>query len=120
MAVRAHAEADSGIDLGPAPPRPRTLREHLRAEGKGFSRRQREAALRLARDMGWSGLLHTRISLGRGEYRLVVNGAGAHVLLDGDVKAVTTDVDMEALLARLAEDELPAKLDAEIRNQLSS
>ena len=119
MAVRAHMEAGSGIDLGPAPPRPRTLREHLRAEPKGFSRRQREAALRLARGMGWSGLLHTRISLGRGQYRLVVDGAGAHVLLDGDVKAATTDVDMEALLARLAEDELPAKLDAELRTLLT-
>ena len=91
------------------------LRELLGAGATDWSKVQEEAALKLARGMGWRELLSTRISLGKGDYRLQVDGRGAHLLLDGEVKAVTTEVDREALLERLSKTPIPPKLDAEVR-----
>ena len=68
--------------------------------------------------MGWSALLRTRISLGKGDYQLQVDGRGVHLLLDGDVKAVATEIDWDGLLERLGETSIPAKLDAKVRATL--
>jgi hypothetical protein len=70
--------------------------------------------------MGWSQVMQTRINLGKGEYRLQVDGRGAHILLDGEVKAVTTEIDREGLFARLAEAAIPLRLDTEVRADLGS
>lgn len=113
MAALAHQQGATGIDLGPAPPSVLPLRALL--EGAP-PKAARTAALRLARGMGWENeVLTTRISLGKGDYRLTIDGRGAHLLLAGDVKAVSSEVDQAALLARVAVAELPARLDAELR-----
>lgn len=118
MAVLAHRLADSGIDLGRAPERIKPLRELLQVAGGKWGSRQADAALALARGLGWSDLLHTRISLGKGDYRLQVDGRGAHVLLEGDVKAVVTEVHPEALLGRLSKATVPSKLESAVRENL--
>lgn len=115
MAALAHRQAGSDLDLGPAPQRITPLRELLAGVVGKWNKNQEAAALTLARGMGWSALLRTRISLGKGDYRLQVDGRGAHLLLDGDVKAVTTETDWDALLERLGETAIPAKLDAKVR-----
>ena len=117
MAVLAHREAGSGVDLGPAPERIKPLRELLQATGGNWDRRQVDAALALARGLGWSDLLQTRISLGKGDYRLQVDGRGAHILLEGDVKAVVTEVPPEALLGRLSKAAVPPKLEMTVREK---
>lgn len=118
MAAMAHRQAESGLELGPAPERVAPLREFFAiAEGK-WSRKQAEAALTLARGLGWSDLLQTRISLGKGDYRLQVDGRGAHILLEGDVKAVVTEVEPDVLLGRLSKTLVSPKLEASVREKL--
>jgi hypothetical protein len=70
--------------------------------------------------MHWPQLLQTRISLGKGDYRLQVDGRGAHLLMDGDVNAVTTEVDRAGLFALLAESTVPERVDAEVRAVLKA
>ena len=120
MAALAHRLGESGLDLGPTPERIRPLRELLGATGGDWTKPQQAAALALARAQGWGQVLRTRISLGKGDYRLTVDGRGAHLLLDGDVKAVTTEIDRDAFLSRLAEATIPAKLAAQVRASLPS
>lgn len=117
MAALAQQHRGSGLDLGPAPPPVLPLRALLE---QAPPKARVDAALRLARGMGWAAdLLTTRISLGKGEYRLSVDGRGAHLLLAGDVKAVASEIDETALLTRLADAEVPPRLDAELREQLA-
>lgn len=118
MAALAHRQAGSGVELGQAPARIVSLREIFLVTDGSWSRRQNDAALTLARGMGWGALLRTRISLGKGEYRLEVDGRGAHLLLEGDVKAVSTEVHRSALLDRLSATSVPPKVDAAVRNIL--
>jgi hypothetical protein len=118
MAALAHRIEGSGLDLGPAVPRVRPLLELLHAEAGDWSKSQRDAALALARDMGWMEILTTRISLGRGDYRLQVDGRGVHLLLDGDVNAVRTEVDRTRLLQALSSARLPAKIESRVRKML--
>lgn len=114
MAAAAHRLAGSGLDLGPAPPRAVPYREFLAPGARGWSAGQREVALRLARECGWD-CISTRIDLGKGDYRLVVDGSGAHLLLPGEVKAVTAEVAMDTFLAKLAETRLSRDLDSRVR-----
>lgn len=117
MAALAHRQQATGLDLGPAPPPVLPLRALLQ---QAPPKAAREAALTLARSMDWTAdLITTRISLGKGDYRLTVDGRGAHLLLAGDVKAVASEVDQAALLARLADADVPARVEAELRRLLT-
>ena len=118
MAALAHRHRQTGLDLGPAPQRVRPLRELLGPAEGTWTRPQQEGALKLARGLGWDQVMRTRISLGKGDYRLQVDGRGVHLLLDGEVKAVTTEIDREGLLARLAEAAVPVKLEIQVRSGL--
>ena len=118
MAALAHQQGATGIDLGPAPPPMLPLRALLESAPPKAAQ---TAALRLARGMGCENeVLTTRISLGKGDYRLTIDGRGAHLLLAGDVKAVSSEVDQAALLARLAAAEIPGRLEAELRELLDT
>jgi len=115
MAASAQQAADSGLELGPAPAYLRSLRDLLTPGDRGWNSKQQQAALALARGMDWTDIVHTRISLGKGEYQLRIDGSGAHILLDGEVKAVTITVDPPELLARLSTRPPPPKLEAAVR-----
>ena len=117
MASSAQQSAGTGLDLGLAPAWRRPLRDLLTPGAKGWTRKQQKMALALARGMGWKDIVHTRISLGKGDYQLQINAGGAHILLDGEVKAVTTQVEIEPLLQRLGDTVLTAKLEATVRKQ---
>lgn len=117
MAAMAHRIAHTGLDLGPAPSRPVPLRELFTPGVRGWSNSLKEAALVLARECKWA-CIQTRISLGKGDYRLVVDGAGAHILLAGEPKAVTTEVELEPFFDALARTPVSEKLDRKIRDLL--
>jgi hypothetical protein len=120
MAALAQRHQQTGLDLGPAPGRVRPLRELLGTRGRPWNKSQQAGALTLARGMGWSQVMQTRISLGKGDYRFQVDGRGAHILLDGEVKAVNTEIDREGFFARLADSAIPVRLDAAVRADLGS
>jgi hypothetical protein len=120
MAALAQRHQQTGLDLGPAPERVRPLRELLGPSEGAWNRIQQAGALTLARGMGWSQVMQTCISFGKGDYRLQVDGRGAHILLDGEVKAVTTEIDREGLFARLAGAAIPVRLDTDVRADLGT
>jgi hypothetical protein len=84
---------------------------------KGWSNVQKEAALALARECKWD-CIQTRVSLGKGDYRLVVDGGGVHILLVGEAKAVLTEVDRNQFFTALSQTPIPDKLDRKIRDLL--
>ncbi|WP_295450326.1 hypothetical protein [uncultured Thiodictyon sp.] len=118
MAAVAQRIAESGLDLGPVPERIRPLRELFGANGADWTKSPPSAALALARALGWDQVLRTRIRLGKGVYEFRVDGRGAELLLDGDVKVIN-EIDREAFLAQLAEAQIPAKLAAQVRASLA-
>lgn len=117
MAAMAHRIAHTDLDMGPPPLRPIPLRELFLPGQKGWSNAQKEAALVLARECKWS-CVQTRVSLGKGDYRLVVDGGGVHILLAGEAKAVATEVDREQFFAALAQTPISDKQDRKVRDLL--
>ncbi len=117
MATLAQRMAGTSLDLGPQPHRPLPLRELFVPGQKGWGNVQKDAALMLAREYKWS-CLQTRVSLGKGDYRLIVDGGGAHIVLAGEAKAVATEVDHEQFLAALAQTPISAKFDRKVRDLL--
>lgn len=117
MAAMAHRMAGTGISLGAPPSRPLPLRELFALGPKGWSSTQKDAALQLARECKWS-CIQTRVSLGKGEYRMIVDGGGMHVIISGEAKAVITEVDREQFLRALAGTALSDKQDRKVRELL--
>jgi hypothetical protein len=99
MAHVAHRALNSNFDLGPVPERPKAFREMF--EPPVWSKKMNEAALFLARQRQWA-CIQSRVRLGKGEYKLVIDGSGANILLDGDVKSVDVLVDRDKLLNKLS------------------
>lgn len=119
MAAMSHRMSKTGIDLGLAPPRPIPLRELFFSGPKGWVNTQKEAVLLLARECKWE-CIQTRVSLGKGEYRVIVDGAGVHIILAGEAKAVVTEVDREKFYSNLALTPISSKLDRKIRDALKA
>jgi hypothetical protein len=117
MAAMAHRIAGTGLDLGSPPSRPLPLRELFLLGQKGWSAAQKDAALVLARECNWS-VIQTRISLGKGDYRLVVDGSGMNIIIVGEAKAVVTEVDREQFLIALASTPISDKQDRKVRDRL--
>lgn len=117
MAAMSHRMASNDLDLGLPPPRSLPLRELFLSGQKGWSAAQKDAALGLARDCKW-GCIQTRVSLGKGDYRLVIDGGGMHIIVAGEAKAVVTEVDREQFLVALACTPIPDKQDRKVRDLL--
>ena len=120
MAAIAHHMAGSGIDLGKPPARPMPLRELFVPGAKGWTTKQREAALLLARESKWSECIHTRINLGKGEYRMVIDGGNVQILLPGDIKAVVTEVDLAQFFSLLGGATTSPKTEKRVRDLLNA
>lgn len=117
MAALAHRIGGTGLELGTPPARPSPLRELFGPEPKGWSKPQKEAALWLAREQKWDGI-QTRISLGKGDYRMEVNGTGLHILVEGEAKAVVTEMDPARFFPQLAQARIADKPDRKVREIL--
>ena len=119
MATMAHRMASTDIDLGLPPPRPRPLRELFLPGPRGWSAAQKDAAVMLARECKWGGI-QTRVSLGKGDYRLVLDGSGMHIIIAGEAKAVATEVDREQFLVALASTPISDKQERKVRELLKN
>ncbi len=118
MAYLSHQIADSGFNLGVLPERRLSLRE-LFGERNPDSKAN-NAALGIARACKWD-CIKTRIKLGKGAYQLVIDGAGASLVLDGDIKAVEAEVDWDKFRACLkGTPTIPAKVELEARKMLGN
>lgn len=118
MAAMAHRLAGSEIDLGEPPARPMPLRELFVPGAKGWTTKQRDAALLLARESKWSECIHTRINLGKGEYRMVIDGGSVQILLPGDVKAVVTEVNLPQFFSLFGGTATSLKAEKKVRDFL--
>lgn len=118
MAAMAHRLAGSEIDFGKPPARPMPLRELFVPGAKGWTTKQREAALLLARESKWSECIQTRINLGKGEYHMVIDGGGVQILLPGDVKAVVTEVNPTLFFGLLSGTTTSLKTEKKVRDLL--
>lgn len=119
MAAIAQRMSDAGVDLGVPPARPKPLRELFECGPRGWNKGQKEAALLLARNCKWC-CIQTRVTLGKGKYRIEVDGRGLHVLIDGEAKAVLTEVDDERFFIELARERLTRKQEQKVRDFLKS
>ncbi len=117
MADIAHRIAESKIELGQPPVRPQSLLELLSPETSSMSKIQKEAALYIARELKWE-CIQTRINLGKGDYHLGVTTAGIQLTLDGDVKAVITEVLEQEFMSKLCNTEITGKVDRRVREIL--
>ena len=115
MARMAQRLAGSGLDLGKSPARVKPLRE-LFGDGSAWRAREAEAALRLARSNDWD-CVHSRISLGRGAYKLTVEGGAVHVDLPGEPR-VTTEVDAARFFRYLATERVDPGIESKVRGML--
>lgn len=115
MAYIAHRASASGLGLGPAPPRCIPLREFLHSKGRTWTSKQNNVALNLAKEFKWD-CIHTKVSLSKGEYRLLIDGSGTHIIFPGEVKSVTTEVDPAVFMKKLAETSLPYDVENKIRS----
>ena len=114
LAAMAHRISSTGISIGAVPLRPKSLRELFLAESNFWTKQQNEAALVMARDCHWP-CIKTRITIGKGEYQLLVNGSGMQIVLDGEAKAVVTEVDRNAFMTAFSQYKITNKMDAKIR-----
>lgn len=116
MAHLAHRLSGSDLKMGNLPDRPRSLRELLSDEKS--EKKVNDAALYIARKCKWD-CIKTRIKLGKGDYQLLIDGSGASLVLDGDIKAVEAEVDQEKFMVFLSgESGIPAKVENEARKML--
>ncbi len=117
MAVLAHRFAGTDMML-PKVDAPFLLSEYFETES--WSKSRQDAAVYLAKKQKWK-CVTTRISLGRGDYQLNVGAGGVDIVLDGEVKAVRTEVDREQFNAALAQLHIiDPKQDAELRKLLGA
>ena len=115
MAHLSHRMAGTGLDLGEAPARVRSVRELL-GDGSTWRSREKAAARALARAQKWD-CVHTRISLGAGEYRLVVKGGSTHIEVPGEPR-ISPEVDLDRFFESLAGARLDHATEAKIRKEL--
>jgi len=101
MAALAHRMADSGVEFGEAPGRPKFLRERFVSNGVPFGKIEMRAAVEVARKRKWD-CLQTVVTLGKGDYRMKIDGRGMHIEFNGDAKSVETVVDADRFLEQLA------------------
>lgn len=115
MARLSHCIAGTGLGLGDAPPRVRPLRE-LFGDGSSWRASERSAALTLARAAHWD-CVHTRISLGAGEYRLVVKAGSTFVEVPGEPR-ILPEVDLDRFFELLSSVRLDHATEAKVRKTL--
>ena len=116
MAALAHRLDGSGCDLGSPPPRVRPLRE-IFGDPASWGPAEEEAALRLASELKWTDCSRTTVSLGRGSYRLRIEGGSVHIDC-ADRPRVDTHLDRDRFCAHLARRSIDANLEADVRARL--
>jgi len=115
MAVTEQNNNGGGLAFGPEPAPPIPVRELFRSGERGWNKAQQDAALALARERKWSACIQTRIRLGQGEYRFIVESGGVSLLLDGEVKAVATQVDASKFMQHIATEFMNESAEAAVR-----
>ncbi len=115
MAHLSHGIAGTGLDLGEPPARVRPLRE-LFGDGTTWRTRETSAARTLARAQKWD-CVRTRISLGAGEYRLVVKAGLTYIEVSGEPR-ISPEIDRDRFFESLAGARPDPATEAKIRKEL--
>ncbi len=115
MAGLSHRIGGTGIDLGKPPARPRPLRE-LFGDGSHWQAHEKKAALELVQAQKWD-CVHTKVSLGAGEYRLVVKGGSTHIEVPGEPR-ISPEVDLDRFLDLLSNARVDHVIEAKVRKTI--
>ncbi len=108
--------SNTAFSFGKLPERPRSLRDYF--QQFPFDKTTSQAALHIARACKWP-CIKTRIKLGKGDYQLSIDGSGASLVLEGDVKAVEAEIDHYNFIKSLsAAKDMPQKIELEARKIL--
>ena len=116
MAALSHRLTDSGFELGPPPARPKLLAEWFAGE---WNTGQMHAALALARALKWTDCLRTLIKLGPGDHVLRSGRGGPEIVLQGEARAIETEVDRLKFSKRLAADSIDPEYEAAVAEMLA-
>jgi hypothetical protein len=117
MAASIQRSFGNQLDLGIAPSCP-TLRELFSGSDGRWPEKIKDAAFALIRSQGWQDALETRVHLAKGTYRAEITAAGVQIVLPGEIKAVTTEVQQNRLLEHLAQ--LRSAIDPNIETEVRS
>lgn len=116
MSDLAHRLVKTELYLGPRPSRPLPLRELFKSSEKKWTQKQQKAALLIARESKWLNCIETRINLGKGEYQLDIGTSGIEIILEGEVKAVKTDVNQKRFFNRLECDKISYNVEKKVHD----
>jgi hypothetical protein len=109
MATMAHQILNTEISLGNPPQRPRSLQELFILHDNKWNKKQAEVALNIAKRTKWQ-CITTQITLGKGAYKMFIDGKGTHIEFEGETKAVTSAVDPFKFLEHLQTSEIEPRL----------
>ena len=121
MFVAECGQPGARLSLDPTPPRPIPLRELL-GTGEGTWSEERNAALaKLANRLGWHDCVTSRIRLPQGQYRLNISAEGIEVVVRGDIRPPTVEIDKGGLLKKISQwPPLPRDIEGEMRAALDA
>ena len=89
---------------------PTPLRARIPSVETELTSKQKEVVLKIARARKWNDCIQTIFGLPNGNYTLNSTSSGLQLILDGDVKSVSTKLKMEVFRNRaLSEDLKPAE-----------
>lgn len=112
-------QQDSGLSIEDAPPRAIPLREKVLRRGNSWSDVQAAALAKVMSRLGWQDCIVSRIRLPHGQYRLNISAEGVEVVVRGDIKSPTIEVNKAALLDRVSQwPPLPRNIEVEVRAAL--
>ena len=109
------------MSLEPAPPRPLPLRELLANSQGVWSEARRGSFAEVVSRLGWHDCIVSRVRLPPGQYRLNVSPDGIEVVVRGNIKPPTVEIDVAGIMKRISQfPPLPRDVENELRAALES
>lgn len=114
MAEISHTLSGTDLYFGTPPSRPKSIRELFSNSDNKWNKKQTEAAAFLSKKMNWD-CIQTRITLPKGESKFVIEGGKASIVLQGEPKSISMEVDSVCFFEELS---INPVIDHELQNNI--